>query len=119
MQDTPSPKKKKKFSLESKQYIKVIALGSQTGSIIIYSISHGSVIKTLSRTHASPVNDFVFTKDGKKGYSCSEDMNIVEWDINNEVVIKYDTFKNSFILIQYELAKIFLKFLANGMLVHK
>ncbi|GES86925.1 WD repeat-containing protein 43 [Rhizophagus clarus] len=85
--DAPSPKKKKKLSPENEQYIKVIALGSQTGSIIIYSISHGSVIKTLSGTHTSPINDFIFTKECKKGYSCSEDMNIVEWNIDNEIVI--------------------------------
>ncbi|PKC07834.1 WD40 repeat-like protein [Rhizophagus irregularis] len=85
--DTPSPKKKKKLSSENEQCIKVIALGSQTGSIIIYSISHGSIIKTLSGTHTSPINDFIFTKDCKKGYSCGEDMNIVEWNIDNESVI--------------------------------
>ncbi|RIA95750.1 WD40-repeat-containing domain protein [Glomus cerebriforme] len=85
--DTPSPKKKKRFSSEIEQCIKVIALGSQTGSVIIYSISHGSVIKTLNGTHTSPVNDFVFTKDGKRGFSCGEDMSIVEWNIDNETVI--------------------------------
>ncbi|CAI2181067.1 2791_t:CDS:10 [Funneliformis geosporum] len=85
--DTPSPNKKKKPLPKSKQSIKVVALGSQNGTIVIYSTIHGSAIKTLSGSHTSPVNDFVFTKDGKRGYSCGEDMKIVEWDIDNEKVI--------------------------------
>ncbi|CAG8648443.1 4605_t:CDS:10 [Funneliformis caledonium] len=85
--DTPSPNKKKKPLPKNKQSIKVVALGSQNGTIVIYSTIHGSAIKTLSGSHTSPVNDFVFTKDGKRGYSCGEDMNIVEWDIDNEKVI--------------------------------
>ena len=49
---------------------------------------HGSVIKTLNGAYTSPVNDFIFTKDCEKGYSCGEDMNIVEWDIDDEIVIR-------------------------------
>ncbi|CAO3683811.1 unnamed protein product [Rhizopus stolonifer] len=60
---------------------KAIALGMQSGSISLYSLSHGTVIKSLENAHTTPVSDFVMTKDGSRGYSVAEDNFIVEWDI--------------------------------------
>ncbi|CAH1766430.1 1975_t:CDS:2 [Entrophospora sp. SA101] len=59
----------------------VIALGLQNGSIAFYSIAHGAIIKTLKGSHTLPINDFVFFTKEKKGYSCSDDSFIVEWDL--------------------------------------
>ncbi|CAG8603059.1 24388_t:CDS:2 [Gigaspora rosea] len=78
--DTPPPKKRKKLSSQIQQFNKVIALGLQNGSIAIYSIAHGGIIKTLSGSHKLPINNFIFSKNGKKAYSCAEDAYIVEWD---------------------------------------
>ncbi|CAG8432901.1 4730_t:CDS:2 [Diversispora eburnea] len=99
--DAPPPKKRKRRISQNQQYSKVIALGLQNGSIIIYSLTHGDIIKTLSGSHTLPINDFVFTKDGKKAYSCAEDMNIVEWDLEKENVIskwKLDAQTTKFII---------------------
>ncbi|CEI89834.1 hypothetical protein RMCBS344292_04179 [Rhizopus microsporus] len=63
---------------------KVIALGMQSGSISIYSLSHGIVIKRLENAHTTPISDFVMTKDGSRGYSVAEDNYIIEWDIEEE-----------------------------------
>jgi U3 small nucleolar RNA-associated protein 5 len=63
---------------------KVIALGMQSGSISIYSLSHGIVIKKLENAHTTPISDFVMTKDGSRGYSVAEDNYIIEWDIEEE-----------------------------------
>ncbi|KAG1322484.1 hypothetical protein G6F62_010217 [Rhizopus arrhizus] len=60
---------------------KAIALGMQSGSISLYSLSHGIVIKRLENAHTTPISDFVMTKDGSRGYSVAEDNYIVEWDI--------------------------------------
>lgn len=71
--------KKKKSGVASLS--KVIALGMQSGSIAMYSLSHGAIIKQLTGAHTSPITDFVMTKDGSRGYSVAEDNLIVEWDI--------------------------------------
>ncbi|KAI8148900.1 WD40-repeat-containing domain protein [Fennellomyces sp. T-0311] len=63
---------------------KVVALGTNTGAIVIYSLAHGSVVKRLTNAHTTPVADFVLNKAGTKGYSVAEDNYIVEWDIVEE-----------------------------------
>lgn len=88
MKDTHPPKKRKRRISQHQQYSKVIALGLQNGTVAIYSIAHGDIIKTLSGPHTLPINDFIFTKDGRKAYSCAEDMNIVEWDFEKGNVIR-------------------------------
>ncbi|KAI8644881.1 WD40-repeat-containing domain protein [Parasitella parasitica] len=60
---------------------RVIALGMHSGSIAMYSLSHGAIVKTLTGPHTTPITDFVMNKDGSKGYSVAEDNLIVEWDI--------------------------------------
>ncbi|CAG8743528.1 10843_t:CDS:2, partial [Cetraspora pellucida] len=99
--DTPPPKKKKKLSSQIQQFSKVIALGLQNGSIAIYSIAHGGIVKTLSGSHKLPINNFVFSKNGKKAYSCAEDAYIVEWDFEKGDVIskwKVDTQTTKYII---------------------
>ncbi|KAI8980524.1 WD40-repeat-containing domain protein [Pilobolus umbonatus] len=60
---------------------RIIALGTQTGSIYLYSLSHGDIVKKLSFAHTTPIVDFVMKKDGSRGYSVAEDSYIVEWNI--------------------------------------
>ncbi|KAG9295394.1 hypothetical protein G9A89_013423 [Geosiphon pyriformis] len=86
IETVPSPKKKKKYLAPSNMF-QVLALGLQNGSIAIYSLLHGNIYITLGGAHTLSVNDFVFTKNGEKGFSCSEDLMIVEWDINGGHVI--------------------------------
>ncbi|CDS12896.1 hypothetical protein LRAMOSA05080 [Lichtheimia ramosa] len=64
--------------------LKVVALGTNTGNILLYSLAHGSIVKRLSDAHTMPVTDFVLNKAGTKGYSISEDNYVVEWDIEHE-----------------------------------
>ncbi|KAL0138228.1 WD40-repeat-containing domain protein [Mucor lusitanicus] len=71
--------KKKKSGIASLS--RVIALGMQSGSIAMYSLSHGAIVKKLTGSHTTPITDFVMNKDGSKGYSVAEDNLIVEWDI--------------------------------------
>ncbi|CAG8481786.1 8108_t:CDS:2 [Ambispora leptoticha] len=67
--------------------LKILALGLQNGSIAIYSLSHGKIISNLEGAHTMPINDFVFTRDGKRGFSCSDDLSIVEWNIEERSVV--------------------------------
>ncbi|RUP43476.1 WD40-repeat-containing domain protein, partial [Jimgerdemannia flammicorona] len=72
---------KKRRSTTSNPTTQVLALGLHNGSVAIYSLAQGSVVKTLSGSHTAPINDFVFTNDGCRGYSVAEDHHVVEWDV--------------------------------------
>ncbi|CAO3626756.1 unnamed protein product [Cunninghamella echinulata] len=60
---------------------KVVILGTHAGTIIMYSLAHGDIVKRLEGVHTLPIVDFILNKAGTKGYSISEDNYIVEWDI--------------------------------------
>ncbi|KAI8339025.1 WD40-repeat-containing domain protein [Chlamydoabsidia padenii] len=63
---------------------KVVILGTQSGSIVMYSLAHGDIVKRLENVHTQPVTDFILNKAGTKGYSIAEDNYIVEWNIEEE-----------------------------------
>jgi uncharacterized protein (DUF1778 family) len=56
-------------------------MGTQSGTIIMFSLGHGDIVKRLANAHTQPVTDFVLNKAGTKGYSIAEDNYIVEWNI--------------------------------------
>ena len=62
-----------------------IALGLENGDILIFSVAQKKSVVTLKK-HSAMINDFVFSKDGKSGYSCSEDGLVVEWDLKSNTV---------------------------------
>ncbi|KAI8991906.1 WD40-repeat-containing domain protein [Mycotypha africana] len=71
--------KKKKSGVTSLS--RVVALGLHSGTIAMFSLSHGAIVSTLVGSHTTPISDFVMTKDGSRGYSVAEDSIIVEWDL--------------------------------------
>ncbi|KAI8093213.1 WD40-repeat-containing domain protein [Halteromyces radiatus] len=76
--------RKRKSSSTTKQsstLTKVVILGTQSGSILMYSLAHGDIVKRLENVHTQPVTDFTLNKAGTKGYSIGEDNYIVEWNI--------------------------------------
>ncbi|KAI8373626.1 WD40-repeat-containing domain protein [Choanephora cucurbitarum] len=82
--------KKKKSGVTSLS--RVIGLGMHTGSIGLYSLAHGTIVKTLSGSHTTPITDFVMNKDGSRGYSVAEDNMVVEWDIEEgKEIFKWKT----------------------------
>lgn len=85
---TPSKKKKRRSTIPIST-TQVLALGLHDGSVAIYSLSQGSVVKTLSGSHTMPVSDFVFIADGRRGYSVAEDHYIVEWNVEEAAEIRY------------------------------
>ncbi|XP_032222775.1 WD repeat-containing protein 43 [Nematostella vectensis] len=56
----------------------IIALGTTSGDILLYSLSAGEVHKKLEGGHSSKVNDVEWSRNGEL-YSCSSDKYIVEW----------------------------------------
>jgi len=71
---------KKRKRPKDQEASKMIALGYRNGEIIIFSISYGKEVFNLRGSVTKNVNDFVFSKDGSTGYSCSGEY-ILEWDI--------------------------------------
>ncbi|KAI9023879.1 WD40-repeat-containing domain protein [Phycomyces nitens] len=67
---------------------KVVALGTNTGTVVMYSLVHGAIVKRLAGAHTMPILDFILNKTGTKGYSLAEDNYIVEWDIEQEKEVK-------------------------------
>ncbi|KAL0088401.1 WD40-repeat-containing domain protein [Phycomyces blakesleeanus] len=67
---------------------KVVALGTNNGTVVIYSLIHGAIVKRLAGAHTMAILDFILNKNGTKGYSLAEDNYIVEWDIEQEKEVK-------------------------------
>ncbi|KAK9763423.1 Small subunit (SSU) processome component [Basidiobolus ranarum] len=86
--ETSGRKKRRASRVQAATTSKVVALGLENGSIILYSISLGSIQKTLSGAHTLPVRDFIFSQDGDKGYSCAQDGFIIEWDLKAGSIIR-------------------------------
>ncbi|KAJ1974090.1 Small subunit (SSU) processome component, partial [Dimargaris verticillata] len=59
----------------------VIALGTNMGSIMLYSPRHQRTLATMKSCHKTPVTDYVFTVDGTRAFSCSQDSDVIEWDL--------------------------------------
>lgn len=57
-----------------------IALGTQKGLIVVWDINKAEIFKTW-KAHAQKVNDVVFSKSTSSLYSCSDDQNIIQWDV--------------------------------------
>ncbi|KAK9761579.1 Small subunit (SSU) processome component, partial [Basidiobolus ranarum] len=86
--ETSGRKKRRASRIQTATTSKVVALGLENGSIIIYSIALGSIQKTLSGAHTLPVRDFIFNQNGERGYSCAQDGFIVEWDLKTSSVVR-------------------------------
>ncbi|KAI8391193.1 WD40-repeat-containing domain protein [Radiomyces spectabilis] len=76
-------KSNKKAKKPTSKTIRVIALGTQSGNILFFSLAHGDIVHSLTGSHTMPVTDFVFNQDGTRGYSVSHDNYIVEWNLED------------------------------------
>ncbi|KAI8922731.1 WD40-repeat-containing domain protein [Entophlyctis helioformis] len=59
----------------------LVALPLSTGSILVYSVSAGTLLLTLANGHRGPVVDFCFSPVSRKGFSIGDDGLLVEWDL--------------------------------------
>lgn len=66
----------------------VVALGTENGTILVYQTDMGEVSHRFggpgsSEGHSSQVNHLVFNPAGTVLYSCSQDKQIIEWDLQS------------------------------------
>ena len=71
----------------------LIALGTDSGEIIVWDLQQGEIIKRLNReksdqAHQKRVNDVVFNSSGNRLFSCSDEKDVLEWDLDTEKVIR-------------------------------
>ncbi|XP_076799929.1 WD repeat-containing protein 43-like [Clavelina lepadiformis] len=82
-QELNNPKKKKK-KLKQKESqedkLEFIALGTAVGDILLYNCLNGELVFKYSGGHSDKVNSIAWLNESTF-YSCSDDQNIVEWDV--------------------------------------
>ncbi|XP_071793141.1 WD repeat-containing protein 43-like [Asterias amurensis] len=66
--------------------VDLVAMGTQAGTILLYSIAKADIHRQMDGGHTDTVTDICWHPDGDTLYSCSEDQHIVEWDIDNSKV---------------------------------
>jgi len=67
---------------------RLFALGSEDGSILVYSLNLGTVMQRLVGEHAYQVDAFAFNARGNRGISIAGDDLAVEWDVETGKVIR-------------------------------
>lgn len=85
-----SPKKKRKKiqngDVSSENQPDLIAMGTTTGSILLYSFLKGELVSKLDKGHSDVVNDVCWNANSSMVFSCSNDQHIVQWDIKQSKV---------------------------------
>ncbi|KAK2150432.1 hypothetical protein LSH36_405g01017 [Paralvinella palmiformis] len=85
-----SPRKKKKKLKtgvgEAVEKLDLIAMGTLSGDIILYSFIKGDLQTQMTGGHTDEVNDVCWCEDGSSLYSCSNDRFIIEWCLSTSTV---------------------------------
>lgn len=63
----------------------VVAYGTSTAEICMFSAAEGKVVGTLSGGHERPIADFKFSPatSYQEAWSIGEDANLIQWDLTN------------------------------------
>lgn len=70
----------------------VVAFGTSSSDIRMYSPAEDKVVGTLTGAHDKGIKDFKFTADrpGQEGWSIGGDNKLVQWDLRTGKSIRYD-----------------------------
>ncbi|XP_054284738.1 WD repeat-containing protein 43 [Macrosteles quadrilineatus] len=79
----PQQKKRKKRS-DGQGGSPLVVLGTQSGSIVVYSVAEGSIVSSLNDGHKSPVLCLSWEKTADL-FSCTTDK-FVHWDVTNKTM---------------------------------
>lgn len=77
-----SPRKKKKLksmAADGTKGASVVAMGTLTGSILLYDVGKGDLESKMSGVHSDAVNCVCWDLDHDRMFSCSNDGHIVQW----------------------------------------
>ncbi|KAI8788670.1 WD repeat-containing protein 43 [Biomphalaria glabrata] len=83
----PSPNAKRKRlnnTAEEESYhdeLKLLALGTTSGTVYLYSFAKGLLHTQLNGAHTSAVNDICWHFSKPELFTCSEDQTVVQWDL--------------------------------------
>lgn len=83
VQVQPHPKKKRKADGENGGS-PLVALGTQAGGVVLYSVAEGGIVSSLNDGHRSSVLCLAWERNSDL-FTCSVD-NFVHWDVKNKVV---------------------------------
>ncbi|XP_072162964.1 WD repeat-containing protein 43-like [Diadema setosum] len=64
----------------------LLALGTVAGSVLLYSVLTGDLQSSLDGGHDDIINDICWHPSEDTLFSCSDDRQIVEWDVTNRTV---------------------------------
>ncbi|EFX89777.1 hypothetical protein DAPPUDRAFT_303119 [Daphnia pulex] len=76
-------KKKRKSNGEERSGVAgsdIIALGTASGNILLYSLNRAELVQQLKGGHTGKIRSLCFNSDGSSLFSASSDQKIVEWD---------------------------------------
>lgn len=79
-QESHQKKKRKSEAVDKDGKYDLLAIGTATGTILLYSVIKGELQSKLVGGHDSRVNCIRWHQDSACLYSCSEDKHIIEWN---------------------------------------
>lgn len=88
LQSLPSQKKRRKSSGDGRKAkgSPMIAVGTKSGSIVLYNIAEGGIVGTLQDAHKAAVKCISWEKEADL-FTCATDY-IVHWNVSNKSVRK-------------------------------
>lgn len=77
-----TPRKKRKTEGENDQGLRILAVGTNKGAILLYSSAENKVVGVLSGSHTAPVTSISqLSSQPSRLWSCDFNGTIVEWDL--------------------------------------
>ncbi|XP_033097150.1 WD repeat-containing protein 43-like [Anneissia japonica] len=96
VEDGPKRKRRKSEKRSNEKDIEIIAMGTSSGSILLYSVLKGDLLSKLDGGHDDTVNDLCWHPKDNTLFSCSDDQHIVQWNVRDgKVKCKWKADKSS------------------------
>ncbi|RWS27075.1 WD repeat-containing protein 43-like protein [Leptotrombidium deliense] len=82
---TPRKKKRKSTAEDDLSTLELVAIGTENGSILLYSLIKEGIHKKLENGHTNKVNGISWSEE-ETIYTCSSDKHIIEWNLSTYTV---------------------------------
>ncbi|ELT88135.1 hypothetical protein CAPTEDRAFT_102327 [Capitella teleta] len=80
------PKRRKSEVGKAVHSLELVAIGTTSGSLLLYSINKGSLHSELNGGHTDQVHCVCWSSEGQRLFSSSEDQHIIEWSLETASV---------------------------------